>query len=252
MAQNNIPVSEYFSGQGNILLAEYVGGVIQGYRHIGNVPELKITTDQTVLEHKESTSGARATDLRLTQETKVGVTMTVESLNLENLNLVMYGTSTVTAAGSVVDEAITARSGLTVPLANIGVSNVVVTDNTGATTYVDGTDYTINDSVGSINFVSGGAIADGSVVLVDYDYQKQATTSALTQGRKEYAIRFEGLNTVDNNAPVVIQGWKFSPDALKELALIQDDIDSIPLEGSLLYDASHPTNPYYSVTKLSA
>jgi len=244
MAQNNIPVSEYFSGQGNVLLAEIVGGVPQGYRHIGNVPELKFNIDQSVTEHKESTSGQRATDLRLTTETKVSFSITVEDLNIKNLNLVLYGTDTVTPGASVTGENVTVRNGFTVNLAHIGVSNVVIA---GAT---EGTDYSVNSEVGSINFLPGGALTDGSVVTVDYDFASQTSVAALTQTRKEYAMRFEGLNTIDGK-PVVVDTFRMTPDPLKELGLIQDDIASVPLEGSLLYSAQHPENPYYRVTKLS-
>lgn len=249
MSQNNIPTSEYFSGQGNLLLAEIVNGVVQGFRHVGNVPALTITGEQTTLEHKESTSGQRATDLRLTQETKVGMNFTAENMDADNLALLSYGDKASVTGASVTAEVITARLGYTIGLAHIDVSNVVVTDNaTGTVTYVEGTDYTVNAEVGSINVLSTGNISDAELLDVDYDFGDQTEVRALTQSRKTYAARFEGLNTVDGKA-VLVEINKVSPDLLKELALINDELGSAEIEASMYYDATKPTNPYYKVTK---
>ena len=56
----------YFSGQGRV----YIGardevGNPQGLVYVGNVPELKVSLSVETLEHQESTSGQRLTDLQL-------------------------------------------------------------------------------------------------------------------------------------------------------------------------------------------
>ena len=68
---------EYFSGQGVVLVAARdVNGNPKGFRPVGNVPNLAIKNATTVLEHKESTTGARGTDKRLTTEVKVSLEVT--------------------------------------------------------------------------------------------------------------------------------------------------------------------------------
>lgn len=60
-------------------------------------------------------------------------------------------------------------SGNTATLPHAHIDNVVVTDITAATTYVDGTDYRVDLVKGEIERVSSGAIASGDTIKVAYD-----------------------------------------------------------------------------------
>ena len=56
----------YFSGQGRVYIAtRAANGLPAAMRWVGNVPDLKITLETEKLEHKESSSGQRQTDLSL-------------------------------------------------------------------------------------------------------------------------------------------------------------------------------------------
>jgi hypothetical protein len=56
----------YFSGQGRVYIgARDITGKPQGLNYVGNVPELKVSLSVETLEHQESTSGQRLTDLQL-------------------------------------------------------------------------------------------------------------------------------------------------------------------------------------------
>lgn len=79
---------------------------------------------------------------------------------------------------NVVDESLTLTKTDAKALANKNgdntkVTNIVVTDSTGATTYVENTDYTVQvgaDGYTRIARITTGSITDGQQVLVDYDY----------------------------------------------------------------------------------
>ena len=75
----------YFSGQGVVLIGERdaLTGKPKGLRSVGNVTDLSINTTVEVLEHKESQTGQRSIDLRLTTETTVEVTATLENFIAE-------------------------------------------------------------------------------------------------------------------------------------------------------------------------
>lgn len=245
-------VDHYYSGQGVVLLAERdAQGKPTGFVPVGNVSDLKITVSTSVLEHKESHTGQRGTDLRLTTETKCALSMTMENFVADNLARVSRGVATKVAAATITAEAVKAYLGKVVSLAHIKVSSVVVKD--GATTLVEGTDYFVNADAGSIKFADTiTGVADGDTLTVDYQFAEQHVVEGLTQGAKELYMRFEGLNTAEENSPVVVEVFKFSTDPFKELALIGDTVQSFVLEGSVLADTTRSTgSKYFKATKLN-
>ncbi len=72
-------------------------------------------------------------------------------------------------SGAVAEAATFAADG-TLTLAHPGVANVVVKNQAGTTTYVAGTDYTLDAATGIITRIAAGAIVAGSQVKADYDY----------------------------------------------------------------------------------
>ena len=264
-------VDHYFSGQGVVLLAERdANGNPLGFLPVGNVSDLKITVSTSTLEHKESHTGQRGTDLRLTTETKAALSMTMENFVAKNLARVSRGSESDIAAGSVAGEQVKGFEGFVTALAHVKVSTVVVkTDEATPKTLTayPGTggkwDYKLNADAGSILLNADAATqdklatvtpgADGSIALkVDYAYAAQTLVDALTQGAKELFMRFEGLNTADENSPVVVEVFKFSTDPFKELALIGDGVQSFVLDGSVLADTTRQTgSKYFNVKKLN-
>lgn len=243
-------VDHYFSGQGVVLLAERdAEGNPTGFLPVGNVSDLKISVSTSTLEHKESHTGQRGTDLRLTTETKCALSMTMENFVSENLARVSRGLSTKVTGGSVTDHAVKARLGKVISLPHVKVSAVTVSD--GVTPLVAGTDYWLNADAGSIKFADAiTGVLEGDDLTIDYTYADQYRVDALTQGSKELFMRFEGLNTAEANAPVVVEVFKFSTDPFKELALIGDGVQSFVLEGSVLADTTRVTgSKYFAVTK---
>lgn len=331
-------VDHYFSGQGNVLLAERdSAGSPKGFESVGNVSDLKITVSTSSLEHKESHTGQRGTDLRLTTEVKCALSMTMENFVAENLARVSRGLATPVPGASVVAQVVKGYIGKVMALGRIGVSAVAVkigataltaytNDATpwdyklnldagslqlndssvaalallgangtlaltgitvGATTTLTGTNTLavgqkvvvggatgadaafINGKVMTVVTASGASVttdlnttaktivgtaakvfADGDALAVDYTYAAQKEIDGLTTGSKELFMRFEGLNTADENSPVIVEVFKFSTDPFKELALIGDGVQSFVLEGSVLADTTRATgSKYFKVTK---
>src|SRR4051812_42166381 len=94
--------NHYYSGQGVVMIGtrDPVTGAPQGLIPVGNVSDLKISISTNVIEHKESQTGQRGIDLRLTTETKAQLSMTMENFNSYNLGLALRGTSTKVAGGT--------------------------------------------------------------------------------------------------------------------------------------------------------
>ena len=254
------PVSYYYSGQGVVLIGERdpVTGRPVGLIPVGNVSDLKIAISTSVLEHKESMTGARGIDLRLTTETKAALSMTMESYNSTNLALALRGGETVIASGSVVDAAYdgAVQLGKITPLAHVSVSALSIDKAAtplipwaAGTAEADGDwDYKVNLEAGSVLWATNPAtvgLVDDDDVTISYTYAAQKKVDALTAGSLERYLRFEGLNTADSNKPVVVEVFKFLVDPLKELALIGDGINQFVLEGNVLADALQTTGSKY-------
>lgn len=328
----------YFSGQGVVLVARRgADGQPLGFRPVGNVPDLKISVATSVTEHKESTTGQRGTDLRLTTETKCSLSFTLENFQAQNLGDALRGDFIEVGSGTTVDKPIKGYAGMISALGRLRVSNVVVENGaTALVPYTDETtpwDYQLNSEAGSIRLNDGAVIAsdslgetitavavgttttlsiagstatagdkitprgltgadasslngrkltvvsnNGTAVVVSanttgkvitatgtpiayssgainltasFDYVDQVQVDALTQGAPELFMRFEGLNTVDENSPVVVEVFRFLTDPLKELSLISDTTQQFVLDGSVLADTSRPTgSKYFSTQKI--
>lgn len=230
--------TKYFSGQGIVYLDDGTGFV-----DVGNVPELKLTFETSNIEHKESRTGNRLIDLRLTTDKTCTASLTLEGFDPETLKKVMYGTSVTYAAGTAVAETVTAKLGKVVPLGKLKLSSVVVKDDTDTTTYQLGKNYTINLDAGSLYIMTtaeqtaaaaANMIAADDVLHVVYNHAAQSMVDAFKAAQAEYTLRFEGLNTADSNNPVVVTIPRFRPDPLKELGLITSELNSFVMEGAAL------------------
>jgi hypothetical protein len=227
---------------------------------------MRITTATTVVNHKGSQDGQRATDARLQTEINVTCSITVENWNAKNLGEATRGADTLIPAGSTVDEDIMAYPGLVTSLRYVTVSNVVVKqDATQLVEYTDGTvpwDYKLNKDAGSImlndgiliefaSYVETSPASAGDSLKVSYNYGEQYLVSALTRPITDNWLRFEGLNTVEENSPVIVDVFRFSNDPLKELALLSDTFGQFVIEGSVLKDDTRLSGSnYFSIKKL--
>lgn len=230
----------YYSGQGSLYVAQRdASGNPQGFLPIGNVPDLTIDIETTNFEHKESETGSRLTDLTIVKEKKGKFSFKLENLSLDNLALGLWGTKATVAAGTAVSETIaipTAGLDLRYMLGNPDVSNVVVKDATDVTTYVVDTDYKVDALNGVITPLSTGTITAGASIHVTYDHAGHTKMDAFTSAAApERWLRFEGLNTVDNSR-VVIDIFKAQFDPLTGYGLLNEDLGSVDMKGTILAD----------------
>lgn len=261
----------YFSGQGVIMVGrrDPITGNPIGLRPVGNCPDMKISTATTVVNHKGSQDGQRATDARLQTEINVTCSITVENWNAKNLAEATRGSDTLLPAGTVSNEDVKGFPGLVSSLRYMDVNGVVVKQ--GSTTlveYTDGTqpwDYKLNAAAGSI-MMNDGVLMDqasytpaspvdpsGDDLVVSYSYGEQYIVDALTRPITDNWLRFEGLNTIEENSPVIVDVFRFSNDPLKELALLSDTFGQFVIEGSVLKDDTRLSGSnYFSIKKLKA
>jgi hypothetical protein len=231
----------YFSGQGKVYVATRDGSGNPGaFRDLGNIPALSLTLETDVLEHKESRTGSRLTDLRLVKDRKASVSMTLESFNVKNLQMLLYGTSQ-TGGGAVTNEA--SPSGLAVgdivALASPHVSAVTVNTYTGGTAWVLDTDYSLDAVAGMITILS---ISKGTRIEVDYTAAASNIVPMFKDVMPERYLRFVGLNTANSNKVVTVELYRVAFDPANTFDLINDEIAQFELSGSVLYDSTRDAN----------
>jgi len=252
-------VSNYYSGQGVVMIGPRdtsgANAKPAGLIEVGNVSELKLSVNTSTVEHKETTTGARAIDLRLTTEIKANLMMTIENFSAKNLAQALRGKTAAVTGSTVTAEAVKAYPGFIMPLQHIKVSAVTVKTVTPSASLTAGDDYEVNLEAGSIKWLEGGTggVTAGEDCVVNYTFATQNQVEALTEPMQTIWMRFEGLNSADTNKPVVIDVFKFSTDPLKELDLIGDKVNAFALEGTVLADLSQPSGKSrYFATRMLA
>lgn len=236
----------YFSGQGKLFVAKSINGVVQGgYRWVGNVPDFKPTFENTNLEHKESFSGSRLLDKVITTEVKAKISATLEDWSKENLALAVRGATQTVASGSVaVGTPEVFPSGLKAgdlfPLKYQNVSAVVIKDSAGTpATLAATTNYTVDASTGMVTIVDPGTFVQP--FKASYTYAAGESTPFFSTAANEVSVRFEGVNTANNNQKVIAEIYRVALDPTKELGLISSDLASFVLEGNALIDPTKPS-----------
>jgi hypothetical protein len=230
----------YFSGQGRV----YIGtrdsnGNPQSMRWLGNVPELKVSLNVETIEHKESYSGQRLTDLSLIKGKNGEFTCAVENFSIENLELTLYGQTSSVTAGTVTNEALPtgAVAGGVYLLANQFVSAVTVKDSAATpATLTAGTHYKVHAEQGAIEILNVGTFTQP--FKVDYSYGAAKRLAMFKSAQPEVWLRFDGLNTADSNTRVIVDLYRVVLNPTKDFSLIGDDIQKFELSGRVLADTT--------------
>lgn len=232
----------YYSGQGKCYVAERTaGGVAKAFRFLGNVPELSVQMETEKNEHKESTSGGRIVDQITQTGKKASVSFALEEFTIDNLCLLLYGVK-VSKTGATVTDEVLPTGIVNEDFVRLDHPNIIDTpapfvlkDSTGTPATVPGANYTLNKSHGSLQIHNIATFVQP--FKATYTYGAYDAAPLLTSGLTERWLRFEGLNTVDSNKPVLVELYRVTFDPAKELPFLQDDLAKFTMDGNALYDA---------------
>lgn len=226
-----------FLGSGRIYVDRKEGGVFKGFKYIGNATKFEIKENSEKKERvskDRSNYGSALNTVYVKKPAEVNVTL--DDLDKDNLALVFLGdTSSPSVSGSTVtDEAVTGYHDRSFATAQRNISAITLTNNTGATTYVQDTDYEIVDaSLGLIKILSTGAITDGQALLIDYTYGNTTSNKVAggTNSNIIVKILFDGLNQADQQKAIVnVFEAVLSPTT--GVDFLADDFTTIELAGA--------------------
>jgi hypothetical protein len=161
---------DYTIGRGSIL---FKPDGEDNYTPFGNAPDFKLGMKTENKEHFSSESEVLLKDKDIITKTEGKGSFSLDEPNISNLTKFFMGDAATSAnqtAGTVTDEAVTALHDKFVQLSKLEVSDVVVINDAGTTTYVEGTDYVVNKGQGLLMALSTGAITDNQALEVDFDH----------------------------------------------------------------------------------
>lgn len=201
---------------------------------VGNVDQLDFSVEEDTRELRDYTAPGGGLANRISRISAVNGTLQMRDFLAENIARAFRGSASDVVAGSVTDEAHTAKLGQLIRTAHIQPTAMVATDDTGTTTYVDGTDYEVVNA--GIIPLPGGSIPDDSGVLLSYDYGAQRVVEALTESEQDVYMVFDGVNEAQSGKPVVVDCWRLRFSPTSGVSLIGEDFGAMPLAFSLIKD----------------
>lgn len=250
--------NQYFKGRGTAKLAMLdADGVPLGYRRVGNCPEMKLEATVETSEHEESESGYDLTDLKFTTKKKLKVTFTLEDLSEENLALAMHGAITKDEGTGAFTKTLTGPfiAGLGYKFGNVGYKITTITDSDSVPTVIPASDYTV-DADGTVAFNDPSAYT--APFLVEGTKAASTSISLLGASAPIVALLINGMNTLDNNAPLVVSLSRLYIDpASGGIDLFGKEIGKLQITGECLYDPNDVTGTgimqgFGSITRLTA
>lgn len=167
-------------GRGELWFARFKPGTQEpeGELYIGNSPEFNATIESETLDHYDSDHGINEKDESITTQTNRTGSLTTDNISPTNVAYFFLGSSealTITGAAVAAEVIADIIPGRTYQLGATATNpsgarrldptaTTVTNADTPATTYVVDTDYKINNELGRIEIIEGGAIpADGSI-----------------------------------------------------------------------------------------
>jgi len=237
--------NSYLNGQGKVYIAQRTsGGAISGeWIEVGNSDSVVVTFDSSYIEHQESCSGQRRTVTRVLDSQTVTMTMNTFNFNRKMLAVALLGEEAAIAGATVTDEAFTLFGSATIIFTDKpDISAVSITNTAGGTALTPTTDYTVDALNGAITFTSTGIAkltVSGSnfTGLIDYTYAALDKVKGFTGTEKEYAVKFIGINRVDNEAVIAnIHRVRMSP--ANQLSLIGTENSSYEISGLVQPDST--------------
>ncbi len=244
--------SERFIGSGRCLIDVWASGAkTNKYLDVARVEEIIFGAPGVEKLEKESRQPedyGQVVD-SITKKIDQAATIKISSINKDNLILAMYGGSAAFAqtGGSATSEALTAAHDKHVRLQYRNISNVVVKDVTDTTTYVLGTDYEINDRLGTIKALSTGSIGDSDVLHVSYDYGTISNgytiqSNQVTKIEATILADIKDQNNPSREGEIIIHKCEITPAG--DRSFLSDNFIDFDLEVKILSDG---TNPPYEV-----
>jgi hypothetical protein len=227
-----------FLGAGDLYLARQVSGVWEEYSGPYECTKLEIKPN---VELKEQVSKGRSTYGQVIETVAIAqpsdLSVDLAEVNKETLAIALLGTTAALSqtAGTLTDEAITAKLDKWVPLTKAALTgSQTVTHTTGSPTYVEGVDYLVNKQLGWIKAITGGAITANQSLKVDTSYAAISGTEIKGSTQTQLRVRFklDGKNFADD-LPCIVTVHEAVIAADAAFDFLGDDFATVTMPGRM-------------------
>ena len=230
--------------RGNVKITDYPAtapvnplAMPDGLLDMGEIGNLSTNTDiKEIRQASSKTLGGTGCYLSYTDRIKINLNVRCLYTNIMKIALQAGETMTTGAAQAAeLHGVVTSCDLISLNFLPDLTAAIVVHDGPATVTYVEGTDYSIEN--GQILIIDGGAITAGSTIGVDYTSLSTTSVEALTAVSGEKTLVFESLNEAEDGHQlrVIFHRVRFNP--LTSLELLNPDSDGfvdITLDGEVL------------------
>lgn len=236
----------YHYGQGKIEIAERLAEGLGPWTWIGDVSEMSGAPSEESFTHQESYSGKKGSVRKIYLGKTLLFNLTMFQLDTENLARFMQGTATSQSAGTVSAESLGTVTGSSIiQLAHYGVSDLVITDSADPTPATIAASHYDYDEFGTVTFKSlPNSPAPTMPLSAAYSHSAYNQAAFFNADRKEYAVRFKGINLAEGDKKVLVEFYKCSAGLLNQLSLITNgnQLASAQVQMEALLDTSKPAS----------
>lgn len=241
--------NNYTLGRGEVWFSRFIDTVTydpEGFRYIGNTPEMSLTIESETLDHYNSDRGIREKDDSVPLEVNRTGSLTTDNIDPENVALFFFGTaSSETTAGSTgntdaitsikLDRAYMIGATSSNPAGVFGLDSggTNTVEISGGATLVEGTDYEIDYDNGMITFLSGGTVAEDDDIDITYDLAANTRSRVISGSAPvEGAMIYRTVNPKGEDCTFYFPYVKISPNG--DYALKGDEWQQIPMSLEVL------------------
>lgn len=230
-------MSRGMSFEGTVYIGKELGS--NAYYDVGESDKFEIlapsVTMVKLLSKKSAQWGQTVDSIESSESQELAITL--QTWSRENLLSAFLGSDTTVTvtAGSVADVNYNAVLGYQVKLAHSNISSVVVADDGAVQTFVVGDDYTVDLDRGFITAIDGGAIEEGELLEVSYDYAATSGFDIAASVRSSIVVpvRFEGRSRSDTSINVIIEAPEVTLYPTSGFDFLSGEFVPVELTGSM-------------------
>jgi hypothetical protein len=225
---------------GTLYLNQVISGVLQGRTRLPGAAKLAIKPNSDLVEavsKDKGKYGQLSMSVAINKPADFSVTLT--EITGQALAIALQGENSTLSqsSGTMTSQAVTAKKGTYIPLGhrNIASAGFSVKDVTDTTTYVLGTDYSIDYVTGQLYIIPAGAIADAATIHVNGTYGAVSGTKVLggTVPQVQGELFFDGIN-LDDGRPLLITIWDARLTADGEVDFLSDKPIELAMKGRMV------------------
>lgn len=227
----------YYMPQGRLFIAKRDAAGNPGVlRFMGDVTNAAVNLKSTTVSASEHSSGKRLTAKVVNVGNSATFDFTLMSFNEENVALALYGDANVLEAGAIVGELLPIGivAGDRVALKRPRVSNVMIVDSAPVPATLDSAKYVVDGVFGAITI--NDVVGMVQPLKVSYEAGLSKNVAMFSKAEEEVFYRFEGINTADNESPLILELYRASTAPLKKFDLIMDKLGEMQLSSEVLAD----------------